>query len=162
MQSLQIELVLMGTKRRFSFDGFGNRFRIAVVILIRLHGGPYKLRGYQTHLVPLLRNDLPESANPPRPPSRSVTRADSPCRPMLLTRKLTSEPTLGNGRRGRRAERWFSPDRFRSTYYILHDVILRLAFCQLQSLSGWLPRQRSISFSPLHQTRFVSEIRVTT
>src|ERR1700757_3319233 len=72
MQGLQVELILRldGDETHvLPLHGFGNRFRIAVVVLVGLHERPHKLRGDQAHLVPLFAQ---RSSQKMRPHSASI------------------------------------------------------------------------------------------
>ncbi len=72
MQGLQIELIfpLDGDETHvLPLHGFGNRFRIAVIILVRLHERPHKLRRDRAPLVPLPAMDGRVSTFVGQPPA---------------------------------------------------------------------------------------------
>ena len=56
MEGLQIERILRLDRNEthvLSFHGLGDRFSVAVIVLVGLHEGSHKLGGKQAHLVPL-------------------------------------------------------------------------------------------------------------
>src|SRR6266849_9024980 len=98
MQSLQVELVLRldGHETHvLALHRLGNRFRIAVVVLVRLHERSHKLRRNQSYLVPLSRWARPRKCDP-TPASIPINDEGrlAVYNHSLLTRKLLSHYDL--------------------------------------------------------------------
>ena len=92
MQSLQVELIFRLDRHEthvLALHRLGNRFRIAVVVLVRLDERPHKLRRNQSHLVPLFAQRSPQKVRPhtgfhPHQAGRQIRRVGQ----QLLSRKL--------------------------------------------------------------------------
>jgi len=140
MQSLQIKLIfrLDGYETHvLPFHGFGNRFRIAVVILVGLHERSHKLRGNQAHLVSWFAQRSPRKCDP-TPASLPIKHAGKFAVYISSCERENFLP-ITTWERIPSAMRWKVVLPRSIPIDLICMVILRLAFCQPpSSLVGWL------------------------